>query len=87
MKNYVPAELEEKIQYKAIVEGKSIRDIKPQDALNEQELDALGVFQQILSPAYNRAMAFRAAKGSYFADVNGLGKQISEKYKPKEEAN
>ena len=75
--NYVPRELDEKIQLKSIKEG---RRVKPEEALNEQELEAMAVYQQILSPAYTRAVSLRTA--NYFADINQLGRQISEKYKP-----
>ncbi len=86
LKGYVPAELQEKIQLKAIMEGKSGRDIKPEEALTEQEIDAMNIYQRLLQPAYVRSAAIASAKSSYFADINGLGKQYAEKYKSKEDS-
>jgi hypothetical protein len=55
--------------------------INPEDALNEEEKDALNVYE-FLSQAYNRGVALRNC--NYFADVNELGRMIKEKYEPKE---
>ena len=77
LENYVPRELFAKIQ-RAQLSGK---EVKLQDVLNEQEIDALAVYQGILSKAYNRAIALRVAQSGYFADLNQAASQISEKYK------
>ena len=79
LKDYVPKNLIEKIQIASLKAGKVV---DPKEVLSEQEFDALSVYQGILSQAYNRGVSLRTA--NYFGDLNGLGKQISEKYKPKE---
>ena len=81
LSDYVPLELQEKIQKAAIESAQEGKKINPEDALNEKEKDALQVYQ-LLSQAYNRAVSLSTC--NYFADLNELGKSIMEKYKPKE---
>ncbi len=78
LKNYVPAELYQKTQL-AKLSGKNEYE------LSEQEKDALVIYQELLSKAYNRGAALNSAKENSFADLNSLGKKISEKYNPKKE--
>ncbi len=52
--------------------------------MGEPEKDALQTYQ-LLSTAYERAIALRVAQSGYFADLNQAGKQISDKYKKPEE--
>lgn len=82
IENYVPAELEEKIQVAAIEAAKKRKKISPEDVLDEKEKYAWDVYQ-FLSQSYNRGVAL--GTGNYFADLNELGRQIIEKYEPKEE--
>ncbi|GIU68186.1 MAG: hypothetical protein KatS3mg001_036 [Candidatus Pacearchaeota archaeon] len=56
---------------------------KPEENRTEQEKDALNAFN-ILREAYNRAVSLKVASSGYFADLNEAGKEILEKYKPKE---
>ena len=79
--DYVPLELQEKMQKAAIKSLEEGKKIKPEDALNEKEKDAFKVYE-LLSQAYNRGVSLRTC--NYFADLNELGKKITEKYKPKE---
>jgi hypothetical protein len=79
--DYVPSELQEKIQRAAIKAAQEGKKIKPEDALNAKEKDAFNVYQ-LLSQAYNRGVSLKTC--NYFADLNELGKEIMEKYKPKE---
>ena len=79
--DYVPLELQEKMQIAAIKSAQEGKKIKPEGVLNEKEKDALKVYE-LLSQAYNRGVSFGTC--NYFADVNELGKKIMEKYKPKE---
>jgi len=85
LSDYVPLELQEKIQkaaIKATEEGKEIDTREINKILSEKENDALQVYQ-LLSQAYNRAVSLGTC--NYFADMNELGNQITEKYKPKED--
>ena len=80
--DYIPSELQEKINiaaYKAMKDGKKIN---PQDALNEKEKDAMNVYQ-LLSKSYNRGASL--SNCDYFADLNEMGKMIIEKYASKKE--
>jgi len=81
--DYVPLELQIKMQRARILveSAQKGKKIKPEDALDEKEKDALQVYE-LLSQAYNRGVSLSTC--NYFADVNGLGKKIMEKYKPKE---
>ena len=77
LKDYIPLELYQK----AASSGKE--DIR--EALSEEEIDALATYERVLSPAYNRGAALRAAQSGYFADITPIANQISEKYAPKEQ--
>ena len=79
-KAYVPQELYEK-HAMAEIAKKTGKEAKP---LSEKEKDALIIYQEILSKAYDRGIALNAAQSGYFADINALGKQFSEKYKKPE---
>lgn len=79
--DYVPLELQKKMQIAAIESVQKGKKIKPEDALDEKEKDALQVYE-LLSQAYNRGVSLGTC--DYFVDVNELGKKIMEKYKPKE---
>jgi len=81
LSDYVPSELDKKIQGAIIKSAQEGKKIKPEDVLNEKEKDALEVYQ-FLSQAYNRGVSLRTC--NYFADLNELGKKIMEKYKSKE---
>ncbi len=81
IENYVPAKLEEKIQVAAIEAAKKGKKISPKDVLDEKEKYAWDVYQ-FLSQSYNHAVALSTC--NYFADLNELGRQIMEKYEPKE---
>ncbi|MEK6818959.1 MAG: hypothetical protein AABY10_03415 [Nanoarchaeota archaeon] len=87
LKDYIPRELQEKIQMASIKLAREGKKIKAEDlidsVLDEKERDALAVYNGILSKAYDRGVSLKTA--NYFADINQLGKQISEKYRPKEE--
>jgi hypothetical protein len=81
--DYVPLELQIKMQRARILveSAQKGKKIKPKDALDEKEKDALHVYE-LLSQAYNRGVSLRNC--NYFSDVNELGKKIMEKYQPKE---
>ena len=81
LSDYVPLELQEKMQKATIESLEKGEKINPEDALNEKEKDAFNVYK-LLSQAYNRGVSL--STGNYFADLNELGKKITEKYKPKE---
>jgi len=78
----VPEELKDYIQgeylEKAITKDGKLDPSK----LNDKEKDALKIYQ-ILTDSYERAIGLKAAQTNYFADLNNLGKQIVDKYKPK----
>lgn len=79
--DYVPFELQMKMQeaqLKAIREG---TQIDPTSALDEKEKDALQVYG-LLSDAYNRGVSL--SNCGYFFDLNQLGQMMAEKYKPKD---
>ncbi len=75
LKGYIQSEL---IQ-KAITEDGKI-DISK---LDDKEKDALGMYQ-VVTDSYERALGLKAAQTNYFADLNKIGKQIVDKYKPRE---
>lgn len=84
LSDYVPLELQRKMQEAAIKAAEKGKKISPEDmnaVLNEKENDALEVYQ-FLSQAYNRGVSLRTC--NYFADLNELGAAIKEKYEPKE---
>ena len=78
LRKYIP----QKLYLKA---GEAKASGEDGNGLSEKEVDALNSYQ-ILSQAYDRGVALRASQSGYFADLNQLGKQISEKYKPKEKS-
>ena len=84
LSNYVPLELQRKMQEAAIKAAEKGKKISPEDmnaVLNEEEKYALKAYN-FLSETYNRGVALSTT--NYFADLNELGKEIMEKYKPKE---
>lgn len=82
--DYVPLELQEKMQKAAIESAEKGKKISLEDmnaVLNEEEKYALKAYK-FLSEAYNRKVSLSTA--NYFADLNELGKEIMEKYPPKD---
>jgi len=88
LRDYNPQELQRKVQ-KVIREKvkKGETNVDPQkvakEILDEKEIDAMAIYEGILSPAYTRGVALRAASRHYFTDFNTFGKRFIEKYKPK----
>jgi hypothetical protein len=72
-------------QFKEIAPIQIIQKTAAGAALNEYEKDALAIYQ-MLSEAYDRSVALKIGKEGYFSDLNAMGKQISNKYAPKKEA-
>lgn len=83
LKDYVPQELYEKYAKAEIAKQTG----KKAGELSEKERDALAIYQEILSKAYDRGIALKAASSGYFADLNAFGKQFAEKYKKPERRN
>lgn len=80
LKKYVPQELYEKM----VMAEMAKKTGKEAKSLSEKEKDAIQIYQEILSKAYDRGIALKTTLPGYFADINALGKQFSEKYKKPE---
>lgn len=90
LKAYVPAEIQRKIQKRAMEKTfEGVEEIDAEKIANEvltpDEKDALAIYSSILSPAYTRGAALKAV--NYFIDINKLGQRMSEKYRPAEKTS
>lgn len=63
--------------------AKRMKEEKREKPKEGDEENAFKMYQ-ILSESYTRACAVNVAKSNYFTDLDSAGKEIAEKYKPKE---